>query len=234
MAKRSRNASSIDFFDNRYICELIGTAILLLVGCSAIVLSGFGAPAGALQVGTAFGLAFTAMAYSVGAASGCHLNPAVSIAMATAGRMSWADAVMYIVYQLIGALIGAGMLWLITKGKAPAAVANLGQNIIMGGHSVATVIGVEFIATLIFALVFVGATASRGGNGALAGLIIGLTLLALHLAFISVDGLSVNPARSIGPAAYVHGVALEQIWIFIVGPIAGGLVAGWLHQQKLL
>jgi aquaporin Z len=235
MAKRSRNASSIDFLDNRYVCELIGMAILVLVGCSAIVLSGFGAPAGALQVGAAFGLAFTAMAYSIGAASGGHLNPAVSVAMATAGRMSWADAVMYIVYQLIGALIGAGILWLILKGKAgaPAAVANLGQNVIMGGYSAATVIGVEFIATLIFALVFLGATASRGG-GALAGLIIGLTLLALHLAFISVDGLSVNPARSFGPAAYVQGVALEQLWIFIVGPIAGGLVAGWLHQQKLL
>jgi aquaporin Z len=235
MAKRSRNASSVDFIAGRYWCEFIGTAILVLVGCSAIVLSGFGAPAGALQVGTAFGLAAMAVMYSVGMASGGHINPAISIAMATAGRMSWADAVMYIVYQLLGAALGALILWLILKGKggAPATVANLGQNVIMGGYSVAAVIGVEFVATLIFALVFLGATASRGGLG-IAGLIIGLTLVALHLAFITVDGLSVNPARSFGPAIFVQGVALEQLWMFVVGPIAGGLVAGWLHQQKWL
>ena len=235
MAKRSRNASSVDFIAGKYWCEFIGTAILVLVGCSAIVLSGFGAPAGALQVGTAFGLAATAVMYSVGVASGGHINPAVSIAMATAGRMSWADAVMYIVYQLAGAVLGALVLWLILKGKggAPATIANLGQNVIMGGYSVAAVIGVEFVATLIFALAFLGATSARGGP-AIAGLIIGLTLVALHLAFITVDGLSVNPARSFGPAVFVQGVALEQLWIFVVGPIAGGLVAGWLHQQKWL
>ena len=235
MAKRSRNASSMDYFAARYWCELVGTAILVLVGCSTIVLSGFGAPAGALQIGTAFGLAVTAVAYSLGTVSGGHVNPAVSIAMATAGRMSWVDAVMYIIYQLIGAAIGAGILMLIVMGKAgaPAPVANLGQNVIMGGYSVATVIGVEFVATLIFALVILGATASRGGP-AMAGLIIGLTLVALHLAFISVDLLSVNPARSFGPAIFVRGAALEQLWIFFVGPIAGGFVAGWLYQQKWL
>lgn len=235
MAKRSRSASSMVWFTGRLCCEMIGTAILVLVGCGAIVLSGFGAPAGALQIGAAFGLAVTAVAYSFGMVSGGHINPAVSIAMATAGRMSWADAVMYIVYQLAGAVLGALVLWLILKGKggAPATVANLGQNVIMGGYSVAAVIGVEFVATAIFALVVLGATGARGGP-AIAGLIIGLTLVALHLAFISVDGLSVNPARSFGPAVFVQGVALEQLWIFVVGPIAGGLVAGWLHQQKWL
>lgn len=236
MAKRSRSASSMNLLDGRYWCELIGTAMLVLIGCSAIVLSGFGAPAGALQVGAAFGLAVTAVAYSFGTASGGHVNPAVTVAMATAGRMSWwPDAIMYILYQLVGAAIGAGILWLIVTGKAgaPATVANLGQNVIMGGYSVATVIGVEFVATLIFALVILGATASRGGP-AIAGLIIGLTLVALHLAFISVDGLSVNPARSFGPAVWVRGVALDQIWIFFLAPLVGGFVAGWLHQQKWL
>jgi aquaporin Z len=235
MAKRSRNASSMDWFAGNLWCEMIGTAMLVLIGCSAIVLSGFGAPAGALQVGSAFGLAATAVMYSVGMASGGHINPAVTVAMATAGRMSWMDALAYIIYQLIGAAIGAGILWLMLKGKAgaPATVGNLGQNIIMGGYTQAAVIGVEIVATLIFALVFLGATASRGGP-AIAGLIIGLTLVALHLAFISVDGLSVNPARSFGPAVYVQGVALEQLWIFIVGPLVGGLIAGWLHQQKWL
>lgn len=236
MAKRSRTASGMDYFAARYWCELVGTAILVLIGCGTAVLSGFSAPAGALQIGTAFGLAVTAVAYSFGTVSGGHINPAVSIAMATAGRMRWwPDAIMYIVYQLIGAAIGAAILMLIVMGKAgaPAPVANLGQNIIMGGYSVATVIGVEFVATLIFALVILGATASRSGP-AMAGLIIGLTLVALHLAFISVDALSVNPARSFGPAIFVRGAALEQLWIFFVGPIAGGLVAGWLRQQKWL
>jgi aquaporin Z len=235
MAKRSRNGSSMDWFAGRLWCELIGTAMLVLIGCSAIVLSGFGAPAGALQVGTAFGLAMTAVAYSVGMASGGYVNPALTIAAATAGRMSWLEALAYIIYQLVGALVGAGILYLIVTNKAgaPATVANLGQNIIMGGYTVWTVLGVEFVATLIFALVFLGATGARGGM-AIAGLIIGLTLVALHLAFMSVDGLSVNPARSFGPAMFVRGVAMDQLWMFILAPVVGGGVAGWLHQQKWL
>lgn len=237
MAKRSRTASSVNYFEGRYWCELIGTAILVLIGCGSFALSGFGAPAGALQIGTAFGLAVTAVAYSFGTISGGHINPAVSAAMATAGRMSWADAILYIVYQLIGAVIGALILWAIVRGKADgvsAPVTSLGQNVILGGYTVLTVLCVEFIATLIFALVILGVTATRGGSSAVAGLIIGLTLLALHLAFIGVDALSVNPARSFGPAVIVQGAALEQLWIFFVGPLAGGLVAGWVHQQKWL
>lgn len=235
MAKRSRNSSSsnLDFFDGRYWCEMIGTLMLVLIGCGSIVLSGFAVPAAALQIGLAFGLVFAAVAYSVGAASGGHINPAVTIAMWSAGRMRLDDAIMYIIYQLVGAAIGAGLLYAILQGKVPpGAATNLGQNVILGGYSVTTVIGVEFIATLIFTLVFLGATATRGAP--MAGLIIGLTLVALHLAFISVDGLSVNPARSFGPAVWVQGVALNQLWIFLVAPIVGGLVAGWLHQQKWL
>jgi aquaporin Z len=235
MAKKSQNASSMDYFDARYFCELIGTLILVLVGCSTIVLSGFAMPAGALQIGAAFGLAVTAVAYSFGMVSGGHINPAVTAAMWAAGRMSLVDAIMYIIYQLIGALIGAGLLYLILRGKAgaPATVANLGQNVLLSGNTMWTALGVEFIATLIFAMVILGTTAARAG-AAIAGLIIGFTLLALHLAFISVNGLSVNPARSFGPAIFVQGAALEQLWIFFVGPLAGGLVAGWLRQQKWL
>jgi aquaporin Z len=234
MAKKSRSANGMHYFEGRYWCELIGTAMLVLIGCSAIVLSGFAAPAGALQIGAAFGLAVTAVAYSFGTVSGGHINPAVSAAMAAAGRMSWFEAFMYIVYQLAGAAIGAGILYAILQGKVPpGATTNLGQNVILGGYSVATVLGVEFVATFIFALVILGATASRGGP-AIAGLIIGLTLVALHLAFIGVDGLSVNPARSFGPAVIVQGVAFQQLWIFFVGPLAGGLAAGWLYGQKWL
>jgi len=235
MAKKSRSVSGMNYFDGRYFCELIGTLMLVLIGCGATVLSGLAIPAQALQIGAAFGLAVTAVAYSFGMVSGGHINPAVTIAMWSAGRMSAGDAIMYIIYQLIGGAIGAGLLMLIVMGKggAPAAVTSLGQNVIMGGYSLGTVIGVEFIATLIFALVILGATAARGGP-AIAGLIIGLTLVALHLAFISVDGLSVNPARSFGPAVWVRGVALEQLWIFILTPAVAGWLAGWLFQSKWL
>jgi aquaporin Z len=232
MAKRSRSASNMNYFAAKYWCELIGTAMLVLIGCSAIVLSGNAIPAGALQIGVAFGLAVTAVAYSIGTVSGGHINPAVSVAMWSAGRMSMIDMFLYIIYQMIGAIIGAGILYAILQGKVPpGATANLGQNVILGGYSVATVLGVEFVATLIFTLVILGATASRGGP-AIAGLIIGLTLVALHLAFISVDGLSVNPARSAGPAAWVQGVALNQLWIFILAPCVAGWVAGWLYKSR--
>jgi aquaporin Z len=235
MAKRSRSAtrSGMDYFDGRYWCELIGTAMLVLIGCGAIVLSGFAAPASALQIGAAFGLAVTAVAYSIGLASGGHVNPAVTIAMWAAGRMRSGDAVMYIIYQLIGGIIGAGLLVAILAGKggAPGAVTALGQNVISSGYSLGTAIGVELIATLIFTLVVLGATAVRGGP-AIAGLVIGLTLLALHLAFISVDGLSVNPARSLGPAVWVRGVALEQVWIFLLVPAVAGWLAGWLSKSR--
>jgi aquaporin Z len=222
----------MNYFASRYWCELIGTAMLVLVGCSAIVLSGFAVPAGALQIGTAFGLTVTAVAYSFGMVSGGHINPAVSIAMWSAGRMSLIDTIMYIIYQVIGAVIGAGILYAILQGKVPpGATTNLGQNVILGGYSVATVLGVEFVATLIFTMVILGATAMRGGS-AIAGLVIGLTLVALHLAFIGVDGLSVNPARSAGPAAWVQGVALNQLWIFALAPCVAGWIAGWLFKSK--
>ena len=233
MAKRSRSSSqsNLDLFDGRYWCEMIGTLMLVLIGCGSIVLSGFAVPAAALQIGTAFGLTVAAVVYSIGLASGGHINPAVTVAMWSAGRMRLDDAAMYIIYQLIGAAIGAGLLYAILQGKVPpGAATNLGQNVILGGYSVAAVLGVEFVATLIFTLVILGATSARAG-AAMAGLIIGLTLIALHLAFISVDGLSVNPARSFGPAVWVQGVALNQLWIFFVAPIAAGWVAGWLHKH---
>lgn len=233
MAKKSRTTNSVDFFDVRYLCECIGTMMLVLIGCSAIVLSGFAAPAGALQIGAAFGLAWTAVAYSFGTVSGGHINPAVTAAMWSAGRIGGLDAIMYVIYQVIGGIIGAGLIYWILQGKggAPAAaVSNLGQNIVTGGYTMWAALGVEFIATLIFTMVILGVTATRGM--VLAGLIVGLTLLVLHLAFISVNGLSVNPARSIGPAVWVRGIALEQVWIFIVSPIVAGLLAGWMHKSK--
>jgi aquaporin Z len=237
MAKRSRNssASHLDFFDVRYRCELVGTLMLVLIGCGSIVLSGFAPPASALQIGSAFGLTLAAVVYSIGFASGGYANPAVTVALWAAGRMRLDDAIMYIVYQCIGGIIGAGILVLILMGKGTPgpAITALGQNFIGTGYGVWTALGVELVATLIFALVILGATSGRA-NAGLAGLIVGLTLIALHLAFIGVTGLSANPARSLGPAVWVQGLAIQQVWIFIVAPIAAGLLAGWTHRMKWL
>jgi aquaporin Z len=242
MAKRARTQSpSVDVFDRRYVAEFVGTLILVAVGCGTIAISGLapGAPAGTLSIGLAFGIATAAMVYSIGAVSGAHLNPAVTVAMWAAGRMRSDDVAGYIIAQVLGAIAGAGVVALILWSKTQSinlATANLGQNNFgpgfLGAYPMASALLVEFVATLIFALVILGATSARGG-GVVAGLIIGLTYTALHLAFIMVTGLSVNPARSIGPAIWVLGSAIQNVWVFIVAPIVGGLVAGWLHKEKV-
>ncbi len=239
MAKKSRNTArnDIDFFDPRYLWELVGTLLLVLIGCSAIVVSGFAAPAQALQIGAAFGLAVTAINYSVALSSGAHINPAVTIAMLAAGRMRVGDAVMYIIAQLIGGIAGAALLWLMLMGKVSptATIANLGQNGygpgFLGGYTLAAAIGVEFVATFILTLVILTVAAFRSA-AVVAGLIVGLTLLGLHLAFINVTGLSVNPARSLGPALLVGGNALNQVWVFLLVPSVAGAVAGFMFRQK--
>lgn len=236
MAKKSRSSSRAsngpNYFQGKYLSEFFGTMILVLIGCGAIVLSGFGGAPQALQVGAAFGLAYTAVAYSIGLLSGGHINPAVTIAMWSAGRMRGSDAIPYIVWQLLGGIVGAGLLVLILMGKGQTAVTALGQNsYAAGGIGVAAL--VEFLATLIFALVFLGASSVRGGP-ALAGLVIGLTLVALHLAFISVTGLSTNPARSLAPAVWVRGDALTQVWLFLLVPAIAGWLAGWLAKRKVV
>ena len=242
MAKRARttSSSSVDVFDRRYVAEFVGTLILVLVGCGTIAIGGIapGAPAGTLSIGLAFGITVAAMVYSIGAVSGAHLNPAVSLAMWAAGRMRAGDLTGYIVAQVLGAIVGAGIIALILYSKTQGlnlSTANLGQNNFgpgfLGAYPLASALLVEFVATLVFALVILGATSARGG--VVAGLIIGLTYTALHLAFITVTGLSVNPARSIGPAIWVLGSALTNVWVFIVAPIVGGLVAGWLYKEKV-
>ncbi len=220
----------------RLIAEALGTFILVLFGCGAAVL--MGAQIGMLGISLAFGLAIVAAAYGLGAISGAHLNPAVSLGMVAAGRMSFADFVGYALAQTLGAILGAGVLYLIASGKADYVLATngLGQNGYgpgyLGEYSLTAALVFEAVMTFIFVTVILGSTGTGTAAG-FAGLAIGLTLAAIHLVGINVTGVSVNPARSIGPALFVGGNALSQLWVFIVAPLAGGAVAGLVYQMGL-
>jgi aquaporin Z len=226
----------------KYAAEFLGTLALVLIGCGAIVIGGFGSafPLGILPIALAFGLTVMAMAYGIGPISGAHVNPAVTVAMLVAERISAKDALGYIVAQLIGAIAGAGLLVVILLGRSQAydiAGDGLGQTgwgqAVGDGYGLPAAILAEFIATLLFALVILGATSAKGATP-VAGLAIGLTLTVLHFPFINVTGLSVNPARSLGPAVFVGGSALAQVWMFLVVPTLAGAVAGWLFRSKAL
>jgi aquaporin Z len=232
----------MNYLSDKRLCEFLGTATLILVGCGAIAVGGFGSafPVGILPVALAFGLAVMAMAYAIGPVSGCHINPAVTAAMWAAGRISSEEAVGYVVAQLIGGIVGAFVLWLILKGKIAGydvAGAGLGQNgwgaDYLGGFGPVAAALTEFVATFLFTLVILGATSEKGTTP-VAGLAIGLTLAVLHFPFIMVTGLSVNPARSLGPAVFAGGTALTQVWLFLIFPTLGGLAAGWLVKSKVL
>ena len=225
------------------LAELIGTAVLVLVGCGAVALGDYGSAQSlaVLPIGLAFGLAVTAMVYAIGPISGCHINPAVTVAMFAAGRMKGSDAIGYIISQLVGGIAGAFLVVIIVKGRSAGydvGTLGLGQNgwgpRYLGEYSMVSAIITEIVATFIFTAVILGVTQEAGGMGRPAGLIIGLTLFALHLPFIMVTGLSVNPARSLGPAIFVGGVAITQVWLFLIMPLVGGAIAGWLFRAKIL
>jgi aquaporin Z len=231
-----------DYFnDRRYRAELVGTATLVLIGCGAITIGNFpqDLPIGILPIALAFGLAVMAMAYAIGPVSGCHINPAVTAAMWAAGRMKSQDVIPYVVAQLVGGIIGAGILVLILAGKLAGNDngSGLGQTGwgagYGGGFGLPAAILTELLATFLFTLVILAATGEKGGTQR-TGLVIGLTLVGLHFPFINVTGLSVNPARSLGPAVFVGGTALAQVWMFLVVPPLGGLAAGWLVKSKTL
>lgn len=220
----------------KMIAEALGTLILVLFGCGSAVL--MGAQIGMLGISLAFGLAIVAAAYGLGAISGAHLNPAVSLGMVMAGRMSVAEFVSYAVAQVAGATLGAGILLMIASGKADYTIAanGLGQNGFgtgyLGEYSLMAALTFEVVMTFIFVTVILGAT-DQGAPGAMAGLAIGLTLAAIHLVGINVTGVSVNPARSFGPAIFVGGKALADLWVFILAPLAGGAVAGLVWKAGL-
>lgn len=218
------------------VAEVIGTFILVFFGCGSAVL--MGAQIGMQGIAFAFGLSIVAAAYGLGAISGAHLNPAVSLGMVAAGRMPLAEALQYIIAQIIGAILGALVIYVIASGKAgyDVAVNGLGQNGFgagyLGEYSLSAALLFEFVATFVFVTVILGATGA-GANAAFAGLAIGLTLTAIHLVGINVTGVSVNPARSIGPAIFVGGKALADLWVFIVAPLAGGIAAGLVNAAGL-
>jgi aquaporin Z len=220
----------------KLIAEALGTLILVLFGCGSAVL--MGAQIGMAGISAAFGLAIVAAAYGLGAISGAHLNPAVSLGMVAAGRMGFAEFVGYAVAQTVGAILGAGILYLIASGKADYVIATngLGQNGYgagyLGEYSLNAALIFEFVMTFIFVTVILGAT-GKGSAAGFAGVAIGLTLAAIHLVGINVTGVSVNPARSIGPALFVGGTAISQLWVFILAPLAGGALAGLVYKAGL-
>lgn len=233
----------------KYIAEAIGTATLVLIGCGSATLGGLGgvvgggqafAPLALLPIAFAFGLAVTGMAYGIGPVSGCHINPAVTIGVWSAGRMPTSEVPGYIIGQIVGAIGGAAILYIILSGKAGGwdlAKGGLGANGwgegYLGAYSMGAAFITEFVGTFIFLVVILGAT-SKAGATAAAGLAIGLTLVIIHITFINVTGVSVNPARSLGPAVFVGGNALAQLWLFIAAPILGALAAGLLFKSRVL
>lgn len=220
--------------------EALGTLILVLFGCGAAVIAGGNGTSGIGLTGIsfAFGIAIVAAAYGLGAISGAHLNPAVTLGFVTSGRMPIGDAIGYMVAQIVGALIGAGILLMIASGKADYSVAvnGLGQNGFgagyMGEYALSAALVFEFVMTFIFVTVILGAT-GVGSAAGFAGLAIGFTLVGIHLVGINVTGVSVNPARSIGPAVFVGGKAMADLWVFIVAPLAGGALAGVVYAMGL-
>jgi aquaporin Z len=226
----------------KYVAELIGTAVLVLMGCGSVVLGYGGAfPLGMLPVAFAFGLSLAAMVYVIGPISGCHINPAVTAAMYTAGRIETQEAIGYIVSQVVGAIVGALILVIIVKGRIAGydiGASGLGQDGWGAGYGgeygTLSAIVAELVGTFIFTATVVGVTQAKTMNGMVAGLVIGLTLTLIHIVFIPVTGVSVNPARSIGPAIFVGGTALVQLWLFIIVPLVGGAIAGWTFRAKVL
>ena len=210
----------------KYFAECIGTFVLTLLGCGTAMFLGCNTPAGVVGTAIAFGLTVVAMAYTIGGISGCHINPAITFGVALSGRMKWGEAIGYWIGQVVGAIIAGAVLLLLTKVvAAPDLTGGLGTNGVTNAGGVGGALLVEFIATFIFVLVVLGTTDAKKGAGNLAGLAIGLTLILVHLVCINLTGTSVNPARSIGPALFVGGQALANVWVFIVAPMVGGAFA---------
>lgn len=221
----------------KYLAEFIGTMVLVIFGCGSAVaantlLGNANEPIplafSTLLIAFAFGLVIVAMAYSIGNVSGCHINPAVSTAMIISGKMSVKDYIGYIISQVIGAIVGAGILVYLFGSNAA-----LGTN----GYGAASALGinmgqafvVEVILTFVFVIAILGVT-SKVENGAVVGLVIGLTLTLVHILGIPFTGTSVNPARSLGPALLAGGEALSQVWVFILAPLVGAAIAAVVYK----
>ncbi len=217
------------------IAEFIGTFTLVLIGCGTVVVAGD--KAGFLGIALAFGLALATMAYGIGPVSGCHINPAVSIGVFTAGRMSFPELVGYIISQCAGAIAASAVLMAILTGVSGGSEKGLGQNGwgtgYMGEYQAGSAALFEFVATLLFVIVILGST-QKEASTPVAGLAIGLALAMGIIFGLNITGGSLNPARSLGPALLVGGKALSKVWLFLIMPSLGGIVAGLLFKSKLL
>ena len=214
----------------KYFAEIIGTFVLVFMGCGAAMLLGVDPAGGHLAVAFAFGLAIVAMAYAIGSVSGCHINPAVSLSMLLDKRLSGKDFVCYIISQAIGAVAAAAVLFAMVRQCGMADLTGgLGSNGIGGIGNIGGALIVEIILTCIFVLTILSVTASEK-TAHLAGLVIGLTLVFVHIVGIPLTGTSVNPARSLGPALFAGGAALTDLWVFIVGPFIGAILAAIIYR----
>lgn len=207
----------------KYIAEMVGTMVLVLMGCgSAVFNGGVGTTAQVLTVAFGFGLSVVAMAYAIGGISGCHINPAITLGCLLSGRISGKDAGLYMLFQVIGAILGSLILYALVTGYAVNPNGTFtGANGYADTTTTLTAFLAEAVFTFIFVLVVLGVTDPKKGNSSLAGLAIGLTLVLVHIVCIPITGTSVNPARSIGPALFQGGAALSQLWLFIVAPLVG-------------
>jgi len=223
---------------NKYVAEFIGTLTLVLMGCGSAVIAGSDGTTGVglLGISFAFGLSVVAMAYAIGHISGCHINPAITIGMVVARRMKASESIGYIIAQILGAIAGAGILFVIAGGKPgfDISATGLGQNgydtASPQHYSLMSGFIAEVVFTAIFLLVIFGSTSTKNIHGGFAGLAIGLSLVLIHIVGIPVTGVSVNPARSIGPAIFVGGTAISQLWLFIIAPVLGSIIAAFIWR----
>lgn len=219
----------------KYLAEMFGTMVLVLMGCGTAVSLGCNNADPETVIGTAlaFGLSVVAMAYTIGGISGCHINPAITLGVLLSGRMKGKEAAMYMIFQVLGAIIGSTILYFVTINSG---LIGTGANDLQSVNAIQTVswlggLLAEIVFTCVFVLVVLGATAKENtSTSGFAGLAIGLTLVLVHLVCIRYTGTSVNPARSIGPALYQGGTALSNLWIFIVGPFVGATIAAGIWK----
>ena len=222
----------------KFIAEFVGTMVLVVLGCGTAMLVGCDAANGSgyLLTALAFGLTIVAMAYSIGNVSGCHINPAVSLGVLISGGMTGKDFCGYVISQCRGAFAGSGRLALIFKiGNVEDKTGGFGTNGLAGvGGNYAAGLLVEIVLTCIFVLAILGVTSKKASHGSFGGLVIGLTLVVVHILGIGLTGTSVNPARSFGPAliALINGnvTPIAQLWVFIVGPLVGASIAAFLYK----
>ncbi len=222
----------------KYIAEFIGTLVLVLIGCGTAMAVGCNPSAGSGYILTAFafGLGLLTMAYSIGNISGCHINPAVSIAMLIRKEITAKEFVGYVIFQILGALAGAGLLaGIFAGGGITDLTGGFGSNGLAGvGGNAGIGLLVEILLTFVFVISILGVTSSKAKHGHVAGIVIAFSLVAVHILGIGLTGTSVNPARSLGPAIVAglggNGEALSVVWVFIVGPLIGGVLAAYTYK----